>query len=180
MDIKNIFLIGYRCSGKTTVGKALALRLNFNFVDTDAMLVQKYGLIIAKIIAEKGWQKFRKMEEAVIKKVCNQKHQVVAFGGGAVLSHQNITAIQNNGKSVWLQVTPEIVRQRMLQDKSTPDMRPALTSLNLMDEITQTLKQREPLYRRAMDFAVSNEHLSISQICDIIIKHYNFPEREKI
>lgn len=178
--MKNIFLIGYRCSGKTTVGKALALRLNFNFVDTDAVLVQKQGRTIANLIAEKGWQEFRKKEEAVIKKVCNQKNQVVAFGGGAVLSSRNITAIQDNGKTIWLQVTPKIVKQRMLQDQSTPDMRPALTPLNLMDEIIQTLKQREPLYRKAMDFAVSNEHLSISQLCDIIINYCNFPERKGI
>ena len=76
--MKNIFLIGYRCTGKSSVGKALAHMLNRPFVDADVELAQKYGMTIAEIVAQKGWDCFRKMEKNVIKNICNLSQQVVA------------------------------------------------------------------------------------------------------
>jgi len=86
----NIFLIGYRCTGKTFVGISLAKRLKLSFFDADSELVKEQGMNISEIVNRQGWDVFREMEKAVIKRVCSFDDYVVATGGGAVLDIENV------------------------------------------------------------------------------------------
>ena len=166
----NLFLIGYRCTGKTTVGRCLAEDLEWSFVDTDSLIVEQQNMSIKKIVGAYGWEKFRQIEHSMLKTVCISNRQVVATGGGIVLSEQNVTRMRQSGKIIWLRARHETIKARMQQDESSQDFRPALTSNDSFSEIEEILKFREPIYRNAMDFFVDTDDYDISAIAKIIVK----------
>jgi shikimate kinase len=166
----NIFLIGYRCTGKTSVGRSLAKRLGLSFFDADSELVKEQGMNISEIVNRQGWNVFREMEKAVIKRVCSFDDYVVATGGGAVLDIENIRHMKESGTLVWLKATPETIKRRILQDKNTKDFRPALTSKGFVEEIEETLLSRNPYYENAMDFYIDANSIGIDDVCNVIIK----------
>ena len=112
----NIFLIGYRCSGKTKAGKSIAYVLNRQFIDTDLKIVEEEGMTIFEIVNKKGWDFFRKKETAVLNKVCNHDKQIVATGGGIVLKKENIVNMKKNGTIVWLKANFATVKKRIILD----------------------------------------------------------------
>ncbi|MBW2644472.1 MAG: chorismate synthase, partial [Deltaproteobacteria bacterium] len=157
----NIFLIGYRCSGKTSVGKSLAKKLGISFFDTDSELVRKHGMNISEIVRRQGWSIFREMEKVVIKRSCAFDDYVVATGGGAVLDIENVRHMKESGVLIWLKATPETIKKRILQDKNTKDFRPALTSKGFVKEIEETLLSRNQYYENAMDFYIDANSIGI-------------------
>jgi shikimate kinase len=169
LNAYNVFLIGYRCTGKSSVGKLLAARLGWPLVDTDAMLVAERQSSIKEIVDSCGWEKFRKLEREVVKRVCARNRQVVATGGGVVLADANVERMQASGQLVWLRAAPETIRRRMMQDTDTEVFRPALTSSDNLTEIEETLIEREPFYSRAMNFQVETDDRQIDEICDAIM-----------
>jgi len=169
----NIFLLGYRCSGKTSVGKFLAGRLDWSFVDTDEELVQESGLSITDFVSKQGWDAFRQMEKTVIKRVSDLDDHVIATGGGAVVDIENVKHMKRNGILVWLKADAEAVKKRMLQDKSSGDFRPALTSKEAVDEIEEMLSIRNPYYEKAMAFAVDTNFIDVDEICEVILRNLN-------
>ena len=169
----NIFLIGYRCTGKTSVGKSLATTLGWSFVDADSRLVEEYGLTIKEIVATQGWESFRKKERAVLKVLCIMDQQVIASGGGVVLNHDNVVDMKKSGVLVWLRATPETIKKRIVQDEKTDEQRPSLTEKGLIEEIEETLLNRNPLYGKAMNFFVDTNNLSIDEICGIVVNKIN-------
>ena len=169
LNAYNLFLIGYRCTGKSSVGRRLAATLGRAFVDTDSMIVSGKGMSIRKIVNSRGWQDFRRLEHAALQQVCSADRRVVATGGGIVLDAANIRLMKASGKVIWLKATPDIIKSRMKQDQASEGLRPALTSKDSISEIEETLADREPLYRRAMDFAVDTDHRGVDEICDVII-----------
>ena len=166
----NIILIGYRCSGKTSVGKHLARKLGWPFVDTDDRLKEKDGRSVKDIVEEDGWEGFRRLEQEVIQEVCSRDGTVIATGGGAILDSANVAAMQKSGRVVWLKVSPPTVQQRMDRDDNTDEQRPALTSKGLYDEIIDVLKARTPLYERAMDVVIDTDDKDTVEIVDAIIR----------
>lgn len=165
----NIFLIGYRCTGKSTVGKRVAEKLNWKFVDADAELVSDQGCSIARIVSQSGWKAFRRIEKAVLARLCQSKYQVIATGGGVVLDGENVRCMKENGPVIWLRAAPETVYNRMIQDKNTLASRPALTDGKLLDEIMETLSDRQPLYASAMSGFVDTDDKSADAVCAEIL-----------
>ena len=131
----NLFLIGYRCTGKSTVGRFLAGELSWSFVDTDSMLVTDQRMSIKDIVGIHGWEGFRQLEHEVLKKICSSVGQVVATGGGIDINEKNVRLMQKSGKTIWLKATPETIKARMLQDKDTLAFRPPLTQNDSISEI---------------------------------------------
>lgn len=168
-DVMNIFLIGYRCSGKTKVGQSIAGMLNRPFIDTDLKIVEEEGMTILEIVDKKGWDYFRERETAVLKKVCHHDRQIVATGGGVVLSKENTANMKKNGNVVWLKAKFATVKKRMLMDNNTKDFRPSLTTKELDEEIQQTLLKRTPLYEKAMDFCIDTDNLDTNGVCKSVI-----------
>jgi len=166
----NLFLIGYRCTGKSSVGRSLAAELRWSFVDTDSLLVTKQKMSIKEIVGAYGWEGFREMEHTILKKICTSDEQVVATGGGVVLNEDNVMLMKKSGTIIWLKATAETIKVRMLQDKDTRDFRPALTLNGSISEIEETLHSRESLYKSAMDFFVDTDDRDIRVITDIIIE----------
>jgi shikimate kinase len=165
----NVFLIGYRCTGKSSVGRPLAATLGREFVDTDSLVVSENGMSIKEIVDTYGWETFRRMEHAVVKEVCFLDRRVVATGGGIVLDTDNVKLMKTSGRVIWLRASSETIKARMLQDQASEALRPALTSTDSILEIEETLAQRAPLYQQAMDFAVDTDHRGVDEICDVII-----------
>lgn len=168
----NLFLIGYRCTGKTTLGKALARRLEWSFVDTDRKIVETAGVSIAQMVKRHGWPFFRQQERKVLHMVSGGDRQVVATGGGVVLDEHNIAAMHNAGSIVWLTASEKIIRARMLDDDTTAGNRPSLTGQGMLAEIHSVLKERRPLYEKAADFQIATDRQEISIIVDRILKMF--------
>jgi shikimate kinase len=173
----NIFLIGYRCSGKTKTGKTIAGILNRQFVDTDLKLVEEEGMTISEIVDKKGWDFFRKKETAVLKNLCNHDKQIVATGGGIVLNKENRVNMKINGTVVWLKANFQTVKKRILKDKKTKDFRPSLTSKELDEEIRETLLLRKPYYEKTMDFSIDTDDLDIEGVCKAVITNLALQKR---
>jgi len=168
--LHNIFLIGYRCTGKSSVGKLLAEKLGWPFIDTDALLVSESGISIKEIVETHGWDIFRKMEHAIVSQVCILDRRVVATGGGVVLNEANVNLMRKSGKMVWLKALPETIKSRMMRDQDTAAFRPSLTPKGRFPEIDEMLIQREPLYRQAMDFCVETDDRNVDEIGDSIVR----------
>ena len=170
MSTDNLFLIGYRCTGKSTVGKNLAEKLSRPFLDTDSLVVAQQRMSIKEIVGSHGWESFRGMEHAILKEISTSDGQVVATGGGIVLNDENVMLMKKSGKIIWLRAKLETIKARMLQDTDTRDSRPALTWQDSISEIEETLQLREPLYKKAMDFYVDTDGHDIREIADFIIQ----------
>jgi shikimate kinase len=169
----NLFLIGYRCTGKTTIGKAIAAAIEWSFVDADTLLVRECGKPIKEIVDTEGWDAFRRMERSTLKQICTADRQVVATGGGVVLDKANIKAMKTSGMVIWLGATAETIQKRMLQDKNTGNFRPALTDKGRMEEIEDLLLKRNPYYESASDFSIQTDDVPVSEITQTIIEKLN-------
>ncbi len=164
----NIYLIGYRCTGKTTVGTILAEKLGWPVMDSDIELVHEEGRPISEIVESQGWEAFRSIEKKVIQKLSLLDRHVIATGGGAVLNGENVSTMKKSGKLVWLKATPETIHRRMTMDCETEKSRPALTDKGVFGEIEETLNIRNPIYREAMDIAIDTDQLTPEDICSMI------------
>ncbi len=169
----NLFLIGYRCSGKTTIGQSIAMTIDWSFVDSDLRVNKESGKRIKDIVDIEGWDAFRRMERSALKQICANDRQVVATGGGVVLDPANIEAIKTSGMVVWLGATAETIQKRMLQDKNTRNFRPALTEKGRMEEIEDMLLKRNPYYEGASDFSIPTDGIPVNEITQRIIEKLN-------
>ena len=142
--LKNVYLVGPRASGKSTLGRMLAQALGRPFVDLDEAFVERVGRTIAEVVEADGWERFRELETEVLQGVSGAGGQVVATGGGAVLKAPN-RELLGRGVVVYLQADAEAVVARLLAELK-PDQRPALTDLSLEDEVRKTVLEREPYY----------------------------------
>jgi shikimate kinase len=140
----NIYLIGPRASGKTTLGRKLAQSLGRPFLDLDARFVEKRGESIAALVAREGWDAFRRAEADILAETAREKGLVAATGGGVVLLPEN-RALLSKGLVLYLQAHPDRLAERLMADLNA-EQRPNLTALGLKEEIVATLAEREPLY----------------------------------
>ena len=167
----NIYLIGYRCTGKTSVGKRLAQMLQRPFVDMDDEITKQLNMTISEIVKNKGWRFFREKEKAIIKAISRLNKRVVATGGGAVMCNQNILAMRQSGNVIWLKARPRMIHKRIIADTRSNDFRPALTDKGLLDEIIVTIEKRNKYYKEAMDFYIDTDNLGVEGVTDRIIEH---------
>lgn len=163
-QLSNMFLIGYRCTGKTSVGRDIARKIGWTFVDADELLMKNSGETVADIVARGGWPLFRKLEKDTLKAICGNREQVVATGGGVVTDDENIDLMSQHGAVVWLRAAPETILARMNRDAQSEHLRPSLTDYDLKAEIEETLKERTPLYRIAMTVDVDTEGKTPSEV----------------
>ena len=169
----SVVLIGYRGSGKTTVGKRLADRLWQPFVDTDELVVRKAGgKTIREIFESGGEQQFRDLESEAVREVALLQEHVIALGGGALLREENRKQIKDAGfKVVYLKCDPEVLFEHISADPDTARTRPALTDLGGgVEEIRKLLTDREPIYRQAMTAELDVTHLSPEEAVVYIVR----------
>lgn len=146
---KPIFLIGYMGSGKTTLAKKLASKLELPFIDTDDEIVKEIGVSITEYFQLHGEEKFRELERKQLLKTA-QQNAIVSTGGGSPCFFDNMQWMNENGISVYLQMSPKSLFDRLSQSK--PNKRPILigkTEEELFNFITEKLTEREPFYQQA-------------------------------
>jgi shikimate kinase len=160
----NIFLIGYRGTGKTTVAKLLAERLGQQWVDADIEIERRAGKSIAQIFADEGEESFRDLESAVVAELAARDGLIIALGGGAILREQNRRALATRGPVIWLQASAETIHTRIATDTSTATRRPNLTSTGGLAEIQDLLARRDPIYRQCADCQIDTESKTPDQI----------------
>ena len=140
-----IFLIGARASGKSTLGRLLAERLQLAFVDTDQLIRAASGLEVDEFVARSGWPAFRARESATLRE-CARPRTVVATGGGMALDPGNCEFMRVAGTVFFLDVPAHILSSRLAKNPRAAQ-RPSLTGLPPSEEIERVLAEREPVYR---------------------------------
>jgi shikimate kinase len=162
----NIVLIGYRGTGKSSVGQLLAERLGRRLVSTDADVVRRAGRSIPEIVAQSGWDHFRDLESDVCRELAGQDGLVIDTGGGAVLRQQNVAALKTNGRLVWLRAEVPTIVARIGGD----NQRPSLTGTkSFTDEVEDVLRERTPIYAAAADRTVATDGRSIADLAEAIL-----------
>ncbi|MCC7475409.1 MAG: shikimate kinase [Pirellulales bacterium] len=165
----SILLIGYRGVGKTCVARELAVRLGSRWVDADDEVERRAGKSIAQMFAEEGEAAFRSLERDVVAQLCGVPGQVVALGGGAVLSPPNRAAIRTAGVVVWLQASVDSIVARLATDPTTTSRRPNLTTAGGRQEIESLLAQRAPFYQECATLIVDTENKSPAKVAEEIL-----------
>ncbi len=169
----NIVLIGFRGTGKSTVGALLSNRLEKNFIDSDKYIESTTGKTIKRIFEEDGENGFRKIEASVIAKLGKMNNMIIAAGGGAILRNDNVENFKNNGFLVRLDADPEIIHERITKDDKTKLQRPSLTNKKPLDEIKHLIEQRENAYKNAADYTINTSYVSCEEIVNEIVAVVN-------
>jgi len=165
----NIILIGFRGTGKTTIGKVLAQRLGKEFVDADEYLERKEGKTIKDIFAEGGEKLFREIETEIIAELCLSDNRVVATGGGAILREENVKTLKKSGIIILLEADVDTIYKRIHKGTMTDQRRPSLTNRGAYEEIEYLLEYRRPLYDRTADFVINTTSMSTIDAANKII-----------
>jgi len=148
--MKNIVLIGFMGTGKTTIGRLLASRLGCPFVDSDKKVEYENSMAISEIFARHGEGYFRQKEREVISKLSRYNNVVIATGGGVVLSHENMRRLKKNGIIIALTASIETILERTGRRNSRPLLVDALKHEQIVDKL---LRERVELYQKA-DFTI--------------------------
>ncbi len=166
---RRIALIGYRATGKTTVGIKLADLLEWNFTDIDEEIVKEQGKNIEKIVSEKGWPHFRKLESLKLKELINREKLVVATGGGAILDKKNRELLKENFFVIWLTASTATIKRRLKKDISKFEQRPSLSGKGLLDEVDEILEMRTGYYKETSDIIIATDKYSPQEVIDYIM-----------
>jgi len=161
---KNIYLTGFMGTGKTTVGKILASRLGWGFVDLDDLIEQDSSMKITEIFKEYGEQEFRRMEKQALKQSLSKDKFVIACGGGIVLDPENVDLINNQGIGICLWADAEAIYERVRQFTH----RPLLNVDNPRQKIRELLDRRRPYYEK-ISCQVNTNAKSPQQVAEEII-----------
>lgn len=173
--MNRLVLIGYRGTGKSTIGPILARRLGWTFIDADERIEAAAGRSIAEIFAAEGETGFRDRESATLAELCRGDDLVIATGGGVILRDANRQRLRDSGFVVWLTASPETIWDRLQHDPTTTSRRPNLTPGGGLDEIRSLLAVREPLYRQTANFTIATEALSPEAAADAILSAWTGP-----
>ncbi len=165
-----ITLIGYRGTGKSTVGPLLARRLGWEAVDADQEIERRAGKCIAAIFAEDGEPFFRRLEAECLADLLHRPRCVVAAGGGAVLDSGTRLRMRQAGPVVWLTAGIPTILARIGGDVGPTGTRPSLTDLPVAEEIAALLARREPLYEDAATLTVSTDGRAAELIVEEILR----------
>ncbi|WP_457621657.1 shikimate kinase [Persephonella sp.] len=160
--MKSIYLVGFMGSGKSTVGKLLAEKLGFRFVDIDQEIEKKEGKKIKDIFREKGESYFRDLEKRMIESFLESKNLVVSTGGGLGADSENMRKMKENGTVIWLDTPLETVLDRCKDD----DERPLLKKDRY--ELEKLFEKRKDVYAQA-NIKVNTEGKSPEQIVNEIL-----------
>ena len=175
----NLVLIGYRATGKTTVGRRLSVSLRKVFVDTDVVIEERQGTDIGDIVKFHGWDYFRAIERKVISEISNHDNLIIAAGGGAILEPGNVRDLKRNGFIIWLRADAQVLLGRMAADHRTATRRPGLTGKGTFEELEEVMAYRTPFYERASEAQIDTSTLSLKGVVEGILSIFLERSRRK-
>ena len=165
----NLVLIGYRGTGKSTIGRLLAAELGMPWISLDAEIVSRAGLSIPEIVKRHSWDWFRDREEEVVRDLAAKDCQVLDTGGGVILRPVNEARLKANGLLFLLESTVPDIVQRIGSDTQ----RPSLTGArSFTDEVTEVLAIRQPIYRKAADHVIDTSRIGPEEAARMIAETF--------
>lgn len=160
----NLILIGMMASGKSTIGRLLAKKLNLRFYDTDFIIEKKTKMKIYEIFKKKGETEFRNLEEKITLKLLKKNNCIISLGGGAFLNNKIRRVVQNSGTSICLDWSHKTIINRIKKNNKRP------IALNLTsNEIKDLIINRSKIYSEAK-YKVNCENMKKIQIVNMIVK----------
>lgn len=163
----NVSLIGFMGTGKTSVGRIVANRLRFGFIDTDHLIELRAGKTITRIFQEDGEARFREYERQVVEEITRFRKMVIATGGGLGANRENLESLKSHSLVVCLWASPETIYSRV-KDQTH---RPLLNTSDPLEKIRQLLSIREAVYREA-DVLISTDMRTPKEVAQQVIFHF--------
>lgn len=167
--ISNLVLVGPMGAGKSTIGKLLASRLKWNFLDTDTVIEERTGADIPWIFDVEGEEGFRNRESAVLQDVLTESETIIATGGGIVLRQANRDLLRNESNVIYLTATIDQLVERTCKDKK----RPLLQVQNPRAKIVELFELRDPLYREVAAHIVATDGRSPKHVVSDITRLFD-------
>lgn len=166
--LKNLILVGFMGTGKSTIGRQLSKKLGYPLIDTDARIVAQEKRSIADIFEAEGEEHFRDLETETLRSLQsdNCHKRIIATGGGLVLREENRHLLRDLGFVVWLVATPETILERTSRNKD----RPLLQTKDPEETIRMMLDQRDTSYRESAHLILETTNLEFSEITTGIIE----------
>lgn len=164
--MKNLFLIGFMGSGKSTIAKGLSELFPAEVVEMDAMIARQQGMAITEIFEKFGESYFRDLETKLLLDIGKQQGAIISCGGGVVIRPENIEAMKQSGIVIWLSASPETVYERVKDSKD----RPVLNGNMNVEYIAGLQEKRRAMYEAAADVTVVTDGKSVDAICQEIQK----------
>lgn len=173
----NVVLIGFRATGKTTIGKELAKRLKKKFINTDALVEKIAGMSIKKFVKLHGWERFRELEKRTVKNVSKMDNCIIDTGGGIVIDKENVNELKKNGIFILLETDKSKIIGRL--EKKGSKKRPSLTGKAIVEEVEELLKQRNKKYKKAADFTINTSKIENKKELNMVINKITFYLKEE-
>ncbi len=161
----NIVLIGYRGTGKSSVGKLLAERSGRTLMSTDAEVVRRAGRSVPEIVKQHGWDHFRDLESDVCRDLAGKDDLIIDTGGGAILRRDNVDRLKVGGILFWLTAEVPTISRRIGGDTQRPSLTDAKS---FVEEIEEVLRERTPIYRAAADHVIATDGRTVGEIADAV------------
>jgi shikimate kinase len=171
---KNLVLVGFMGTGKSSIGRKVASTLGLSFLDMDARIEEREGRTIPRIFTEDGEPRFRQLERRLVEELAAQTGLVIATGGGVVLDPANLRDFSRSGLVICLQATPETILRRVGHESH----RPLLSGGDKLQKIRDLLSRRQALYD-AILLRITTDGLSTSTVADRVVQLYLDSEAEE-
>jgi len=169
MQKQTIYLIGFMGSGKSTLGKVLARLINYSFIDLDQYIEKKEGATVAEIFSRHGEERFRELERLAIHETAQKGSTIVATGGGAPCFFDNMDFMNQQGTTVYLQISSENLTRRLVTARTHRPLLADKSENELQAFIKQRLKERTPFYQKA-NIVADTETLSPEETARNIVQ----------
>ncbi len=171
--MKSIILIGFMGTGKTTIGKLLAEKLQMPLVDLDSVIVQQQQMEIDEIFARYGETKFRQLEHEVLCQYVQQADLIISPGGGAVLRAENRAVMNAHCYVIGLTARPEVILARVNQDDTVrPVLENRAPGQTKLERIKQVLEEHRPCYAEA-DYIIDTSDATVDALAEQILLWIN-------
>lgn len=165
MQKQNIVLTGFMGTGKSTLGRLLARRLSYEFIDTDCEIEKRADKTVAEIFRQQGESAFRQMERDLVRELAQKEGLVISTGGGLVMNPTNVEALIENSHIICLTASPDEILERM---SGQPSTRPLLKEADPRKKIIQLLEQRSSVYAQFDQLATSGK--SPEELVNIVLE----------
>jgi len=160
----SVALVGMPGSGKSTVGRQLAKRLGWGFLDTDAIIEDRVGCSVKHYFEKAGEASFRDVEASVLEAVASTRHHIISTGGGTVLRSSNRHLLHRTFRVFYLRATPEDIFRRVRHDRS----RPLLQVEDPLRKLKELFASRDPLYREVAHYVLETGKPSVATLVNMI------------
>jgi shikimate kinase/3-dehydroquinate synthase len=169
----NIIIIGFSFTGKSVVGKLVARKLGWEYIDSDHVIAAAVGKPVPAIFAEKGEEHFRALEREMLQEACGGKKKVIVTGGGAIVDARNRDLFLKSGVVICLESQPKTIYKRLLESKQMEDTvpRPLLKAADPLARVIQ-LKALRQAYYAVADRAVYTDNLTVDQTVENVISEF--------